>query len=235
MDDVDPAAHVALALDVAELDAAKRLIEATRADVGVFKVGLELFTAAGPAAVEAVTASGAKCFLDLKLHDIPETMGRAVAAASSMGATYLTVHAAAGPESLIAARQRAGAMLLLAVTVLTSLDDAALRTIGLMDGARNTVDRLAGLAWSAGLRGFVSSAQESRILRRRFGADAFLVTPGIRPDGFAKDDQKRVTTPAKAIEMGADLLVVGRPIRNATDPAAAAARIANMVRRALSR
>jgi orotidine 5'-phosphate decarboxylase subfamily 1 len=139
MDDVDPAAHVALALDVAELDAAKRLIEATRADVGVFKVGLELFTAAGPAAVEAVTASGAKCFLDLKLHDIPETMGRAVAAASSMGATYLTVHAAAGPESLIAARQRAGAMLLLAVTVLTSLDDAALRTIGLMDGARNTV------------------------------------------------------------------------------------------------
>ncbi len=235
MDDHDPAAHVALALDVADLDAAERLIEATRKHVGVFKVGLELFTAAGPAAVQAVTAAGARCFLDLKLHDIPETMGRAVAAASSMGVAYLTVHGAAGLESLTAARENAGPTQLLAVTVLTSLDDAALETIGMRGNAPSAVDRLAKLAWSAGLRGFVSSARECANLRDRFGPEAFLVTPGIRPDGSAAGDQKRVMTPAKAIEAGADLLVVGRPIRDAADPAAAAADIANQVRQALRR
>ncbi|MGD8318279.1 MAG: orotidine-5'-phosphate decarboxylase [Myxococcales bacterium] len=235
MDDRDPGSRLALALDVPDLDAAKRLIDATRPHVDVFKVGLELYTAVGPAAVQAVTAGGAKCFLDLKLHDIPETMGRAVAAASSMGVAFLTVHAAAGAESLHAAQNEADATRLLAVTVLTSLDDSALEAIGLVGGASKSVDRLATLAWSSGLRGFVSSAQECSSLRDRFGAEAFLVTPGIRPQGSATDDQKRVLTPEKAIAMGADLLVVGRPIRNAPDPAAAAAAIADQVRQALHR
>lgn len=234
MDDRDPASHLALALDVPDLDAAKRLIDATRLHVGVFKVGLELFTAEGPAAVQAVHAAGAQCFLDLKLHDIPETMARAVAAASSMGVAYLTVHAAAGAESLLAAQHAAGATRLLAVTVLTSLDDGALEAIGFAQDAPTSVERLARLAWSSGLRGFVSSAHECGMLRDRFGAEAFLVTPGIRPRGSATDDQKRVVTPKGAVEMGADLLVVGRPIRNADDPAAAAAAIADQLRQALA-
>jgi len=162
-------------------------------------------------------------------------MGRAVAAASSMGVAYLTVHAGAGLKSLTAARENAGATQLLAVTVLTSLDDAALEAIGMRGHASSAVDRLAKLAWSAGLSGFVSSARECANLRDRFGSDAFLVTPGIRPDGSAAGDQKRIMTPAKAIEAGADLLVVGRPIRDAADPAAAAADIANQVRQALHR
>ncbi|KPK14625.1 MAG: hypothetical protein AMJ62_12285 [Myxococcales bacterium SG8_38] len=235
MNEHDPASRIALALDVADLDLAKRLIAATREHVGVFKVGLELFTAAGPAAVETVAASGARCFLDLKLHDIPATMGRAVAQAASMGAAFLTVHAAAGPESLREARDRAGSTKLLAVTVLTSLDEAALKAIGMTGGPSGAVERLASLAWQAGLRGFVSSAQECADLRHLLGPEAFLVTPGIRPAGSGAGDQKRVTTPKRAIEAGADLLVVGRPIRDAADPRKAAADIANQVRAALSR
>ncbi|HSN84691.1 MAG TPA: orotidine-5'-phosphate decarboxylase [Polyangiales bacterium] len=235
MNEHDPASRIALALDVADLDAAKRLIDATREHVGVFKVGLELFTAAGPAAVETVAASGASCFLDLKLHDIPATMGRAVAQAASMGTAYLTVHAVAGPEALREARARAGTTKLLAVTVLTSLDEAALEAIGMTGSPAGAVDRLASLAWEAGLRGFVCSARECAALRARLGPEAFLVTPGIRPAGSGAGDQKRVTTPERAVESGADLLVVGRPIRDAADPAEAAADIANQVRAALSR
>lgn len=235
MDDHDPASRIALALDVADLDAAKRLIDATREHVGVFKVGLELFTAVGPAAVSAVAAMDARCFLDLKLHDIPATMGRTVAEVSSMGVAYLTVHGAAGSESLAAAQTNAGRTVLLAVTVLTSLDDAALQAIGMVGGTRSAAERLAKLAWSAGLRGFVSSAEECNALRDLFGSDAVLVTPGIRPHGSAVGDQKRVVTPARAIEAGADLLVVGRPIRDATNPRAAAADIADQVRMAIRR
>jgi orotidine-5'-phosphate decarboxylase len=231
----DTAAHIALALDVADLDAAKRLIDATRPHVGFFKVGLELFTAEGPAAVRAVAAADASCFLDLKLHDIPETTGRAVAAARAMGVALLTIHGAAGPESLAAAQDNAGAVRLLAVTVLTSLDDRALEAIGMRGDAPRAAERLAELAWSAGLRGFVSSAQECPVLRKRFGPHAFLVAPGIRPNGSAAGDQRRIMTPAEAVRAGADLLVVGRPIRDAADPAAAAADIAAQVRQALRR
>lgn len=234
MDEHDPGSRIALALDVPDLDTAKELIDKTREHVGTFKVGLELYTAVGPAAVEAVHAAGAKCFLDLKLHDIPATMGRSAARAASMGVAYLTVHSVAGLESLRQANDNAGSTRLLAVTVLTSLDTAALAAIGLSGGPRNAADRLAKLAWDAGLRGFVTSAHECADLRAMLGDQAFLVTPGIRPAGSDAGDQKRVMTPANAIKAGANLLVVGRPIRDANDPTAAAADIARQVQLALS-
>jgi orotidine-5'-phosphate decarboxylase len=234
MDDNDPGSHIALALDVPTLDSAKALIDQTREHIGTFKVGLELYTAVGPAAVAAVHAAGAKCFLDLKLHDIPTTMGRSVARAASMGVAYLTVHSVAGLHSLQQASDNAGSTRLLAVTVLTSLDEAALEAIGLSGGPRNAADRLAKLAWDAGVRGLVTSAHECAALRDALGQDAFLVTPGIRPAGSPVGDQKRVMTPRDAIEAGADLLVVGRPIRDANNPTEAAAEIAGQVRLALS-
>ena len=235
MNENDPGSRIALALDVPDLDAAKRLIAATSESVGVFKVGLELYTSVGPAAVEAVHAAGARCFLDLKLHDIPATMGRSVARAAAMGVAYLTVHGMAGAESLRAAAQSAGKTRLLAVTVLTSLDSAALREIGLQGDPHAAAHRLSALAWHAGVRGFVTSAHECASLRDTLGPEAFLVTPGIRPAGTDAGDQKRVMTPSDAIAAGANLLVVGRPVRDAPDPAAAASDIADQVAAALSR
>ncbi|MDH4282492.1 MAG: orotidine-5'-phosphate decarboxylase [Myxococcales bacterium] len=229
MNENDPGSRIALALDVADLDAARELIAKTRDHVGTFKVGLELYTAVGPAAIEAVHAAGARCFLDLKMHDIPATMGRSVARAASLGVQYLTVHASAGPDALRQASAHAGAMQLLAVTVLTSLDARALEAIGLSGGLHDATERLAKLAWDAGVRGFVTSGHECAALRRGFGEEAFLVTPGIRPAGSDTGDQRRVMTPADAIEAGADLLVVGRPIRDASDPTEAAAEIARQV------
>lgn len=234
MDDNDARSRIALALDVPDLDEARRLIDQTQTHVGVFKVGLELFTAVGPAAVDAVHGVGAQCFLDLKLHDIPATMARSVSRASAMGVAYLSVHAAAGRESLGAASENAGGTRLLAVTVLTSLDAAALRAIGLQGDPRAAADRLARLAWEGGVSGFVTSALECAMLRKALGHAAFLVTPGIRPAGADVGDQKRVTTPRAAIEAGADLLVVGRPIRDADDPEAAARDLALQVKSALA-
>ena len=235
MDDNDPGSRIALALDVADLDSAKALIDQTREHVGTFKVGLELYTAVGPAAVEAVHAAGAKCFLDLKLHDIPATMGRSVARAASMGIAFLTVHGLSGLDSLRQARENAGSTRLLAVTVLTSLDAAALDAIGLRGGPKSAAERLAKLAWEAGVRGLVASAHECAALRAALGQEAFLVTPGIRPAGWDVGDQKRVMTPGDAIAAGADLLVVGRPIRDSNNPTEAAADIARQVQLALSK
>jgi len=160
-------------------------------------------------------------------------MGRSVARAAAMRVAYLTVHGAAGLASLRQASDNAGSTRLLAVTVLTSLDAEALEAIGLNGGPRNAVDRLAKLAWDAGLRGFVTSAQECAALRESLGEQAFLVTPGIRPANSGVGDQKRVMTPADAIKAGADLLVVGRPIRDADNPTEAAADIARQVQLAL--
>ncbi len=235
MDDNDPGSRIALALDVADLDSAKALIDQTREHVGTFKVGLELYTAVGPAAVEAVHAAGAKCFLDLKLHDIPVTMGRSVARAASMGVAFLTVHGLSGLDSLRQASENAGSTRLLAVTVLTSLDAAALDAIGLRGGPTSAAERLAKLAWDAGVRGLVASAHECAALRAALGQEAFLVTPGIRLAGGDVGDQKRVMTPGDAIAAGADLLVVGRPIRDSNNPTEAAADIARQVQLALSK
>jgi orotidine-5'-phosphate decarboxylase len=206
---------------------------------GVLKVGLELFVSEGPRTVALGQKLGCDVFLDLKLHDIPETVERAVAAAASHGVRYLTLHAAGGPKMLAAAARRAErentGLVLLAITVLTSLDAADLAAVGI--ATHNDVGahalRLAKLAHDQGIPGMVCSTAEVSALRSALGPAAVLVTPGIRPSSnTGADDQKRTGTPESAIRAGASLLVVGRPIRDAADPAAAASAICNEIQRA---
>lgn len=215
--------RLALALDVASLDAARGLISSVAAYAGVMKVGLQLFIAEGPAAVRAVTDSGSACFLDLKLHDIPATVGRATRAAADLGVRYLTVHASGGPRALEAAREAVEGTdtELLAVTALTSHGPDELASIGWRPDGEAVVRRLAALAAGAGIGGFVCSPREAAVIRELV-PEATVVTPGVRPAGSASDDQRRVMTPGEAVRAGADVLVVGRPIRDAADPAAAA-------------
>lgn len=219
-----PRDRLVFAVDVPELTTARRWLERLAGEVGVFKVGLELFTAAGPDAVRAVHDRGGACFLDLKLHDIPATMSKAAAAAARLGVRYLTIHASAGPQAIAETRRavEGSDLKLLAVTVLTSLDDEALAHVGLQGPLDDAVTRLGALAVDAGAHGLVCSARECATLRRRLGAEPVLMVPGIRPQGSPAGDQRRVATPAEAIRDGADLLVVGRPIRDADDPVAAA-------------
>lgn len=228
--------HIVFPLDVAKLDEAATLVALLRDHVGVFKVGLELFTATGPEAVRVVHDAGAKCFLDLKLHDIPETVKRATESAVRLGVHYLTVHAMNGPKTLTAAQSVAAgtATTLLAVTVLTSMDDAELSAVGIPKHADAQVMHLATMAAGAGVHGLVASPQECRALRTALGATAHLVIPGVRPEGADANDQKRIATPRSAILDGADRLVVGRPIRNASDPRAAASSIAREIEAALA-
>lgn len=226
-------------LDVASLEEARHLVTLLRTEVGVFKVGLELFTGAGPDAVRLVHDAGAHCFLDLKLHDIGETVARSVEAAAAMGIRFLTVHAANGSRTLArAAAAAAGSRTtLLAVTVLTSLEDADLAKLGLAGPSELAVERLARLAFGAGVPGLVCSPRECGPLRRALGPSAsggpLLVVPGVRPAGAATNDQKRVATPREAILGGADYLVVGRPIRDAADPRAAARAVVAEIHAAL--
>jgi len=197
--------------------------------VGWLKIGLEAFTAHGPQIVREVSATGARVFLDLKLHDIPNTVRRATANCAASGAAMVNVHASGGREMLVAAvdgaRSGERRTLVVAVTVLTSLDRSALAGIGLDAEPRDLVRRWAALAQAAGLDGVVASAQEAPEIRRECGPGFLIVTPGIRPTWAAADDQRRVLTPAEALAAGADLLVVGRPITRAPDPLAAANRV----------
>ena len=209
------------ALDRPDLPAALALAGRLRGAVGGFKLGLELFAAEGPRAVEALGEIGLPLFLDLKLHDIPNTVARSVAALDRLPVAMLTVHAAGGAHMVAAAADAAGGRLVLAVTVLTSLDADDLAATGIGGDATNQALRLADLALKAGAGGIVCSAHEVRAMRERFGPGPKLVVPGIRP-AAADDDQKRTTTPAEALEAGADILVVGRPITGAPDPAGAA-------------
>jgi orotidine-5'-phosphate decarboxylase len=225
-----PRDRLAFPLDYPTLDEARRGAERVVASTEVLKVGLELFVREGPAAVRRGEELGAAVFLDQKLHDIPETVERAVASAASLGVRYLTVHAAGGPRMLEAAAKRVerekSSLTLLAVTVLTSLDDNDLRAVGCPDSTGPQALRLARLAVGNGIGGLVCSAAEVRALREAVGPGVVLVTPGIRPaDNTKADDQKRVGTPAGAIRDGSSVLVVGRPIRDAADPALAARRI----------
>jgi orotidine-5'-phosphate decarboxylase len=189
-----------------------------------FKVGLELFVAEGPSIIGELRHRGFSVFLDLKLHDIPNTVAGAVRSAAALGAEFLTVHAAGGPAMLEAAAEAAASVpnapQLLAVTVLTSMDQLQLAAIGIDHSPENQVLRLADTASAAGINGFVASAEEAAALRYRFPA-ATLVIPGIRPAGSASADQKRIASPAAALAAGATFLVVGRPITQASDPAAA--------------
>jgi len=186
------------------------------------KIGLELFCSEGPSIVRDYTKRGLSVMLDLKLHDIPETVARATAQVASLGAGLLTVHAGGGRAMLEAAVKNAGDMRVLAVTVLTSLDDNDLSDIGANGPVAELVKRRAQLAHRAGCHGIVASPQEAPLVRALVPAEFLIVTPGVRPAGTATGDQKRVTTPAQARASGADLVVVGRPLRDAPDPAAAA-------------
>jgi orotidine-5'-phosphate decarboxylase len=219
--------RVILALDVPSLDRARALALAVKGAVGMLKVGLELYVEAGPSAVTVGRDAGLPVFLDLKLHDIPETVERAVGRASALGARILTVHASGGRAMLRRAVERArkdGAGLeIVAVTVLTSLETSDLADAGVAGDLPSQVERLARLAWDEGVRAFVCSPREAARLRGALGAEATLITPGVRAAGDAgKDDQKRTMTAGEAVAAGATWVVVGRPIRDAADPLAAA-------------
>jgi len=217
--------RVIVALDYPDMAAAMQLVERLSPAACRLKVGMELFTAAGPALVEAFGERGFEVFLDLKFHDIPNTVAQACKAAGRLGVWMLNVHALGGREMLIAASEAIAAVprrpLLTAVTVLTSHADQDLREIGVEGSAGSAVQRLAALAKSCGLDGVVCSALEAATLRRDLGASFVLVTPGIRTAADGAGDQKRVVTPAAAIANGASYLVVGRPITRAPDPLAA--------------
>ena len=216
------------AIDRADPERAAGLVRQLSGTLNSFKLGLEFFTAQGPAGVDKIraVAAGAEIFLDLKLHDIPNTVAGAVRAAMRCRPEFLTVHASGGREMIRAAVGEAGAATkILAVTVLTSLDDAALQSVGQSFPVRDQVLLLARLAVESGAHGIVCSPQETELLRKEFGKDIFLVVPGIRPAGTAWGDQKRTMTPQAAAARGADYLVIGRPITEAPDPAAAAREI----------
>ncbi len=228
---LEPRERLIVALDTPELAEAEALVERLAGAVGMYKVGAQLFTAVGPAAVEMVRKRGGRVFLDLKYHDIPATVAGAVREAARLGVTLLTVHASGGAGMLRAAAEAAAAAgrerpRILAVTVLTSLDRASLqRELGVPVSVEGHAVHLAGLARAAGCDGVVASPREAGQLRAALGRGPLIVTPGIRPAGVGADDQARVATPAVARRAGADYLVVGRPITGAADPAAAAAAI----------
>ncbi len=224
-----------VALDYPNAGPALELADRLRGLCCWFKVGLELYLAEGNGIVEELRRRDYSVFLDLKLHDIPNTVACAVRAVAGMGAGFLTVHAAGGPAMLEAAAEAAdsvpGGPKLLAVTVLTSMDQLQLAAVGVDHSPENQVLRLADTALEAGIRGLVASAEEVLALRHRF-PEATLVIPGIRPAGSAVADQKRIATPASALAGGASYLVVGRPITQAVDPAAAAQAIVDEMQRA---
>lgn len=222
-----PQDHLAVALDLPDLESALKLASQLQGKAGVFKVGLELFAAFGPAAVEAAASFGAGIFLDLKLHDIPRTVSAAVTSAGKLGARFLTLHALGGPAMIGAAREAAEKLgrsrpQLLAVTVLTSHSAEELARIGLPGTPADNVLRLARQSVAAGADGLVCSPLEVQTLRRELGPGPVLVTPGVRPAGADAGDQARIATPGDAIRAGSSLLVVGRPIVAAADPAHAA-------------
>jgi orotidine-5'-phosphate decarboxylase len=216
-----------VALDVKGADAARALVDRLSGKAGMFKVGSQLFTAAGPQLVREIVGRGEKVFLDLKYHDIPNTVANAVAEACQLGVSLMTVHALGGKammEAAVGALPAVGSRLL-AVTILTSHDQASLGAIGLAGPVAESVQRLARLAQEAGADGIVASPLEAEMIRGACGPDFLIVTPGIRLAGSKADDQARATTPAAAIRAGSSYVVVGRPIAEAADPAAAAAAV----------
>jgi orotidine-5'-phosphate decarboxylase len=227
---MNPRDRLALALDVPSAKEALELVDLTIDSVGVFKIGMQLFYAEGPELVRQIKASGRKVFLDLKLHDIPNTVASAVQSLATLEVDFLTLHAGGGPAMLRAAQRVAGPIRLLAVTVLTSMDEQELGAIGVQDTPKDQVHRLAQAAADSGISGLVCSALEAASLRQVLGQHAYLVCPGIRPQGSDVGDQKRIATPSQALKDGADLLVVGRPIRAAADPRAAAQRLVESMR-----
>lgn len=234
-----------VALDLPSADAAARMAEKLLGHVGMFKIGSELFTAAGPVLIRDLTASGARVFLDLKFHDIPNTVRSAARGATQLGVSMFDVHASGGRRMMEAAREgshEAGSgiprtstrPLIIAVTLLTSLATLELEELGLGPSPLDVVVRWAQLAQEAGLDGVVASPREAAAIRRACGPGFVIVTPGIRPASAASNDQARTDTPDSAIRAGADFLVVGRPITTAADPVSAADAIVADIAQALA-
>lgn len=223
--------EIIVALDTASGGRALDLVRSLRGQISIFKVGLELYTATGPSIVREIKGLGAEVFLDLKFHDIPNTVARAAAEAARMGVAMLDVHLSGGAAMIRRAVDEVEATCtlnqirrpaLLGITVLTSLGDESLPPLGIHRTAQEQVLALAALGQEAGLDGVVASPRELQSLRGRLGSDFVLVTPGIRPEGAPVDDQVRTLTPREAVEAGADYLVIGRPITGADSPAVAA-------------
>ena len=232
----DPKLRLIVALDVPDRTEALRCVDRLTGRVGYFKLGLEIFTAEGPRLVEEIRDRGERIFLDLKLHDIPNTVAGAVRCACRLGVDMLTVHASGGASMLRAAVEEAQNALkpplILAVTALTSLSGDDVAQLGVVQKTEQWVETLASVAYGAGVRGLVASSRELPMLREKFGDEMQLVIPGIRPAGAATQDQSRTATPGEAIRSGADYIVVGRPILQAADPAAAADAIVDEIRNA---
>ncbi len=227
-DTASPRDRLMVALDLPTAAQALAFVDTLESQALWFKVGLELYLAAGPSIVTTLRNRGFHVFLDLKLHDIPNTVASAIRSVTSLGASLLTIHAAGGPDMLAAAEQAAslpGAPRLLAVTVLTSMDTDNLHAIGVHDNPATQVLRLARLTQSSCIEGLVCSPAELPLLRRELGPGPLLVVPGIRPLGSDPGDQRRIATPASALADGASMLVVGRPITQSPNPAAALAAI----------
>jgi orotidine-5'-phosphate decarboxylase len=217
---------IIVALDVPTKGKALELVEKLRDEISFFKIGLQLYTAEGPEIVRAVLSTGAKVWLDIKLHDIPNTVARAVESATRLGVHMLTIHLSGGSEMIrTATAARTSKILLLGVTVLTSATDQTLREIGISDKVDDQVLRLAELGVEAGIDGVVTSPHEIEKLRGRFGDKIKIVVQGIRPTWAEPGDQKRFMTPLQAIEAGADYIGIGRPITRHPDPREAVAKI----------
>ncbi len=221
--------RIIVALDVGDFGRAEELVRDLRGAISFFKVGLELFTASGPDVVKMVIDHGARVFLDLKFFDIPNTVRGAVRSASSLNVSIINVHALGGADMMKAAAKAAAetknSPKVIAVTVLTSFDEAGFSNIGYSASIEDSVVSLATTAKDAGLDGVVSSPNEVRTLKNHLGKDFLIVTPGVRPHWSTTDDQKRVMTPSDAFDAGADYIVIGRPITAAKDPRAAAERV----------
>jgi len=229
----DPRQRLIVALDVASAAAAQKIVAAVGDSASCYKVGMQLYTAEGPKVVRDLVASGRRVFLDLKYHDIPNTVAAAVREAASLGVSMLTIHASGGGKMMRAATEAArnqnAALLVLAVTVLTSLDDNDLDKLGIHGRVKDQVLRLSALALADGCHGVVASAREAAALRGQLEGDFAIVTPGVRPAGAEPGDQARVATPAEAIAAGATHIVVGRPITAAADPASEARAILSQI------
>jgi len=230
---MNPKDRLIVALDVDNKERAQVLVDELGPHVGMFKVGKELFTAEGPQIVRSIVEGGGKVFLDLKFHDIPNTVAKAVGAAAQLGAFFVTLHITGGRAMLEAAASAlpAEGTQLLGVTVLTSHTDASLMETGMRGTVVETVRQLARLAHESGIDGVVCSPHEIALIRETAGDDMVIVTPGIRPKGAAKGDQARVTTPGEALRLGCDYIVVGRPITEAASPSDAAKAIVDELSR----
>jgi len=229
-----PKERLIVALDVDTKEKAIGLVEKLKAEVKIFKIGSELFTSCGPDIVSAVRSRGCGIFLDLKFHDIPNTVAKSAAAAVRLGVSILNVHALGGYDMMkkaaesVAIEAKASKITkpkIIAVTILTSMDENSLKKIGINDNMEKQVLKLAKLAKDASLDGVVASPSEVKLIRRELGEEFIIVTPGVRPEWTAADDQKRIATPKEAVLNGATYIVIGRPIVEAPDPLAVAKRI----------